>query len=100
MALRLASATFANRLAEWLAREQCDVVHVEGIEMAPYLDVLLDNGHQSPQVVFDDHNCEYMLQRSYALVDARSPRRWAGALYSLIQWRTRTPFSDWSPIWT
>ncbi len=87
MALRLASATFANRLAAWLAREPFDVVHVEGIEMTPYLDLLLDNGHQSPQVVFDDHNCEYMLQRSYALVDARSPRRWAGALYSLIQWQ-------------
>jgi glycosyltransferase involved in cell wall biosynthesis len=87
MALRLASATFANRLAVWLAREPFDVVHVEGIEMTPYLDLLLDNGHQSPQVVFDDHNCEYLLQRSYALVDARSPRRWAGALYSLIQWQ-------------
>jgi glycosyltransferase involved in cell wall biosynthesis len=87
MALRLASATFADQLAAWLARETFDVVHVEGIEMAPYLDALLDNGHQSPLIVFDDHNCETMLQRSYALIDARSPRRWAGAIYSLIQWQ-------------
>jgi glycosyltransferase involved in cell wall biosynthesis len=77
--------------------------------MAPYLDqVLLDdapaqthskkrprNGslkgrkarHGPPIVIFDDHNCEYMLQKSYARVDARIPRHWPGALYSLIQWQ-------------
>lgn len=105
MGLRLASTAFANQLAAWLARERFDVVHVEGIEMAPYLDVLLDERHRvgtqtqikpsgkqsrgrrSPLVIFDDHNCEYMLQKSYALVDARIPRRWAGALYSLVQWQ-------------
>jgi glycosyltransferase involved in cell wall biosynthesis len=87
MALRLVSSAYATRLAVWLARDRFDVVQVEGIEMAPYMDLLLDNGHQSPRIVFDDHNCEYMLQRSYALVDARAPRRWAGALYSLVQWQ-------------
>jgi glycosyltransferase involved in cell wall biosynthesis len=98
MALRLASPAFAERLAAWLARESFDVVHVEGIEMTPYLDLLLDDGQQiqgpsearsggGPLVIFDDHNCEYMLQKSYAQVDVRIPRRWAGALYSLIQWQ-------------
>ncbi len=87
MGLRLASQAFAERLAACLSREPFDVVHVEGIEMAPYLDLLLGDNQQSPLTIFDDHNCEYMLQRSYALVDARTPRRWPGALYSLVQWR-------------
>jgi glycosyltransferase involved in cell wall biosynthesis len=109
MALRLASSGFAERLAAWLARESFDVVHVEGIEMTPYLGLLLGDSSWvqayagkefqthfvkqqrsklcSPLVVFDDHNCEYMLQKRYAQVDARTPRRWAGALYSLVQWQ-------------
>jgi glycosyltransferase involved in cell wall biosynthesis len=98
MALRLTSPAFAERLTAWLARESFDVVHVEGIEMTPYLDLLLGGAQQvraasetgrgrGPLVIFDDHNCEYMLQKSYAQVDVRIPRRWAGALYSLIQWQ-------------
>jgi sugar transferase (PEP-CTERM/EpsH1 system associated) len=86
MALRLASPTLAQKLNDWLAEESFDVVHVEGIEMAPYLDLLL-KAEPAPQVVFDDHNCEYMLQKRYAQIDARIPRRWAGALYSLLQWQ-------------
>ena len=83
MGLRLASPALARQLAGWLARESFDVVHVEGIEMAPYLDLL----HDVPLIVFDDHNCEYALQKSYAQIDARIPKRWAGALYSLVQWQ-------------
>ncbi len=100
MALRLASPAFAERLADWLAREAFDVVHVEGLEMAPYLDLLLDDstpGGRQPAsaptlIVFDDHNCEYMLQKRYAQVDARIPRRWPGALYSSMQWRKLRPY--------
>jgi glycosyltransferase involved in cell wall biosynthesis len=109
MALRLASPAFADRLVAWLARECFDVIQIEGIEMTPYLDLLLgarkrDQAHKAqrppagsrvdrgpgesrPLVVFDDHNCEYMLQKSYAQIDALVPRRWAGALYSWIQWQ-------------
>jgi len=102
MALRLASSAYAEKLAAWLAREPFDIVHIEGIEMAPYLDLLVQKqeiekqarfgerpapGSRTPLIIFDDHNCEYMLQRSYALVDARNPRRWAGASYSFIQWQ-------------
>ncbi len=102
MALRLASETYAGRLRSWLARESFDVIHVEGIEMAPYLDVI-DAGFpprrrplmggderggkpQRPLVVFDDHNCEYLLQKRSFLTDLRIPARWPGAAYSLIQW--------------
>jgi len=95
MALRLASASFAHRLAGWLAREPFDVVQVEGIEMAPYLDVV--QAHPAPAlpgrcqprplVVFDDHNCEYLLQKRAFLTDLAAPARWPGAAYSFVQWR-------------
>ncbi len=84
MALRLASPAFAERLVAWLDRAPFDVVHVEGIEMTPYLDRVLE---RVPVVILDDHNCEYKLQKSYAQIDARIPRRWPGALYSFIQWQ-------------
>ncbi|MBN1977682.1 MAG: glycosyltransferase [Anaerolineae bacterium] len=103
MALRLASDAYARRLADWLAREHFDVVHVEGIEMAPYLDVIEmgsppfssppsgggQRGRESsrPLVVFDDHNCEYLLQKRAFLTDLRILARWPGAAYSFIQWR-------------
>lgn len=109
MALRLASTALAERLAAWLALESFDVIQIEGLEMAPYLDLLLEKRQTDqvrtveptqagpsksdgakdgfPLVVFDDHNCEYKLQKSYAQIDALLPRRWAGALYSLLQWQ-------------
>ncbi|MFN2272851.1 MAG: glycosyltransferase [Anaerolineae bacterium] len=102
MALRLASDAYARRLADWLAREPFDVVHVEGIELAPYLDVIEmifsplssppngggQRGGESsrPLIVFDDHNCEYLLQKRTFLTDARIPARWPGAAYSFVQW--------------
>jgi sugar transferase (PEP-CTERM/EpsH1 system associated) len=86
MALRLASETYAQRLVEWLARESFDVVHVGGIEMAPYLDVI-EAARPRPLVVFDNLNCEYLLQQRAFLTDLRVPGRWPGAAYSLVQWR-------------
>ncbi len=83
MALRLASSALARRLDAWLTRERFDIVHIEGLEMSPYLAQI--EGHV-PTIIFDDHNCEYMLQRRYAQIDARIPRRWPAALYSWIQW--------------
>jgi sugar transferase (PEP-CTERM/EpsH1 system associated) len=86
MALRLASEAYAQRLVEWLARESFDVVHVGGIEMAPYLDVI-EAARPRPLVVFDNLNCEYLLQQRAFLTDLRIPGRWSGAAYSLVQWR-------------
>ncbi|MCK4316438.1 MAG: glycosyltransferase [Anaerolineae bacterium] len=118
MALRLASEEYAQRLADWLAREIFDVVHVEGIELAPYLDVIEETplrrlqdvppterfsadedafdlrnvakpsqGFTRPLVIFDDHNCEYLLQKRTFLTDLRGPTRWPGAAYSFVQWQ-------------
>jgi sugar transferase (PEP-CTERM/EpsH1 system associated) len=86
MALRLASEMYARRLAGWLARESFDVVHIGGIEMAPYLDVVRA-AQPRPLVVFDNLNCEYLLQQRAFLTDLRVPARWPGAAYSFVQWR-------------
>ena len=86
MGLRLESSAFRNRLAAWLAQASFDVVHVEGIELAPYLDVI-EAARPRPLVVFDDHNCEYLLQQRAFRTDLREPARWAGAAYSFVQWR-------------
>jgi len=82
-------------LVDWLARESFDVVHVEGIELAPYLDGIESapprgggaGGGTRPLVVFDDHNCEYLLQQRAFFTDLRAPARWPGAAYSFVQWR-------------
>ncbi|MDH7487057.1 MAG: glycosyltransferase [Anaerolineae bacterium] len=92
MALRLASPAFRERLAALIAGETYDVVQIEGIEMAPYGLWLrawprFASLRPRPLLVFDDHNAEYLLQRRVFETDARQPRRWAGALYSLIQWQ-------------
>jgi glycosyltransferase involved in cell wall biosynthesis len=85
MALRLRSNVYAEQLRQWLARETFDVVQIEGIELAPYLDVV-EAAVQDPQVVFDDHNCEYVLQRRVFVTDLTAPARWPGAAYSCVQW--------------
>lgn len=85
MALRLRSKVYAEQLAQWLARETFDVVQIEGIELAPYLDVV-EAAVQDPQIVFDDHNCEYVLQRRVFVTDLTAPARWPGAAYSCVQW--------------
>lgn len=86
MALRLASCPFADRLAHRLRETEWDVVHVEGIELAPYLPVIERAAHR-PLIVFDDHNAEYLLQERAFRTDLRLPRRWHAAAYSCVQWR-------------
>jgi glycosyltransferase involved in cell wall biosynthesis len=62
--------------------------------MAPYLDVIrsplsASEGGTGGEVlvVFDDHNCEYLLQQRTFLTDLRIPTRWPAAAYSFVQWR-------------
>lgn len=90
MALRLHSPEMHSALSK-LVREMAagyDVVQVEGIEMAPYMLALQANWPGArPRFVYDDHNAEYVLQQRAFATDARRPRRWIAAGYSLIQWR-------------
>lgn len=85
MALRLKSAEMHTKF-DALAREPFDIVQIEGIEMARYAlnsQLAIDNC----QLIFDDHNAEYVLQRTAFQSDVRHPARWHAALYSLIQWK-------------
>lgn len=84
---RLNSAPFRQQVETWLAEAAFDWVMAEGLEMAPYLDVVPAEGTPRPRIIFDAHNCEYLLQRRAARSDWRHPQRWIGALYSSIQWR-------------
>lgn len=86
MALRLASDRFDEQLGKWLAESAFDVVQIEGIELAPYLDTIR-SAAQDPLMVFDDHNCEYLLQQRAFLTDLYSPLRWPAAAYSFVQWQ-------------
>ena len=85
---RLLSDLFYQRLKSAVGTVRPDVVQIEGLEMAQYgLPSGRSSGHHPPLRVFDDHNAEYLLQKRIFESDSRRPRRWPGALYSLIQWQ-------------
>ena len=91
MSWRLWSPEFAAKLASWMREQHFDIIQIEGIELARYV---IDGGATmaaDTRIVFDDHNCEYVLQRRAFETDARQPKRWHAAAYSLVQWqRLRT----------
>lgn len=103
LSLRLESPAFRQQMQDWLAAYPFDWLQVEGLEMAPYLDLLPPRAPSPsispsispspspsprlPSVVFDAHNCEYMLQKRAGSADFRRLRRWPAALYSAVQWR-------------
>ena len=86
MALRLSSHLYDQELKKLLEGNVFDVIQIEGIELAPYLDTVRSLA-QDAVVVFDDHNCEYLLQERTFLTDLYSPARWSGAAYSFVQWQ-------------
>lgn len=89
MAQRLPSPAFRTALVDALAREDPDVVEVEGIELAQYLFQVAGSRQEEgrPLLVYDDHNAEYLLQQRAFETDIRQPRRWVAAAYSFVQWR-------------
>ncbi len=90
LTLRLASPAFRQQMQTWLDTCPFDWIQIEGLEMAPYLDLLPrlpSTVYRLPSIAFDDHNCEYLLQKRAGSADLRRPRRWPAALYSAIQWR-------------
>jgi sugar transferase (PEP-CTERM/EpsH1 system associated) len=86
MALRLKSNEMHAKFDSLVCGEQFNVIQIEGIEMARYplnsQFVIRDSN-----LVFDEHNAEYVLQRTAFESDARRPTRYHAALYSLIQWQ-------------
>jgi sugar transferase (PEP-CTERM/EpsH1 system associated) len=88
MGLRLQSAAMHALVTEWAAQTDYDIVQVEGIELVQY--GIQVAGHKQGKrlaLIFDNHNCEYLLQQRNAFNDLRLPRRWPAAVYSLLQWR-------------
>jgi sugar transferase (PEP-CTERM/EpsH1 system associated) len=93
MGWRLWSPEFAAKFDEWVAQENFDIIQIEGIELARYalqsprwaIPSAITN-HQS-RIVFDDHNCEYLMQQRWFERDVKNPKRWHAAAYSFVQWR-------------
>jgi polysaccharide biosynthesis protein PslH len=86
IAHRLASPDFPEALETKLRELSPDVLQVEGLEMAEFA-LRSRHARSGSLLVFDAHNAEYVLQKRILETDARHPLRWAGATYSLIQWR-------------
>jgi len=98
MAHRLASPDLRAVLLRVLEADSFDVVQFEGIEMIPYLSVLLGLKQRrgGPLLVFDDHNAEYILQQRVFEADIRIPLRWPGAAYSFVQYRRLRRYEAWA----
>ncbi len=86
MALRLKSDAMHELVARVTRDESFDAVQIEGIEMARYM-LQSQFAIRNSQIVFDDHNAEYVLQRTAYESDAHRVTRWHAALYSFIQWK-------------
>ena len=84
MAHRLRSRPMHDRVKELALSGSYNAVHVEGIEMAPYGLLALENG--VPSMTYDAHNAEYLLQRRAFTTDLRHAARFPKAIYSLVQW--------------
>jgi glycosyltransferase involved in cell wall biosynthesis len=91
MQRRFDSPLYAERLEARLKQEAFDLIQIESLEMAVYLPVIRRARPTTP-VIYDSFNAEYDLQRTIYKAEIRQPRRWLGALYSLIQWRRLTRF--------
>ncbi|MCB9418401.1 MAG: glycosyltransferase [Ardenticatenaceae bacterium] len=95
MAHRLYSEAFAIELRRLLAADQFDIVQVEGIELARYMEIVRAVSPTS-KIVFDDHNAEAELQRRNFLTDLGKPRRWLAAAYSWVQVGRLCRFERWA----
>ena len=86
MAWRLWSPAFQQAFNLWLRDHHFDIVQVEGIELARYLIDAQSAAVRNAQFVFDDHNCEYVLQKRTHEADLKRGRL-HGAAYSYVQWQ-------------
>ncbi len=89
MGLRLESPVMHALVRAWCQATKYDIVQIEGIELAQYGMAVAGRrvAPDRPALVFDDHNCEYLLQQRNAFTDLRRLRRWPAAAYSLVQWQ-------------
>lgn len=93
MAWRLWSPEMDKQLRAWLLQHHFDIVQIEGIELARYMiGLFAERRPRNYRMVFDDHNCEYLLQQRTFEMDARNPARLHGAAYSFVQWQRLRAF--------
>lgn len=92
MAWRLWSHNFQQIFEQWVEEKNFDIIQIEGIELARYVLESSSIKKRRSKIVFDDHNCEYLMQQRWYERDRRSPQRWHAAAYSLVQSRRLREF--------
>lgn len=90
MALRLRSSAMQTLVDRTKSEVPFDLAQIEGIEMAGFWAPAQLGA--PPAFVFDDHNAEYVLQKTAFESDVRQVRRWHAALYSWIQCQKLTRY--------
>ncbi len=86
IAARLYDKRVLQCVVDLLSTEDFNLVQVEGIETACYLEPLRER-FPSLKLVFDTFNAEAVMQRTIAQIDRQSLRGWPRALYSYVQSR-------------
>jgi glycosyltransferase involved in cell wall biosynthesis len=84
LATRRWSEAFAATLRDLIRQQTFDIIQIEGLEMAPYLDVIRPN-RKDAVLVYDAHNAEHALQKRIAHQDSTSLKRMPYAVYSSVQ---------------
>lgn len=85
MAMRSRSDALLGLLSGTIGDVSPDIVQVQALDMAYALPTIRAS-LPSAALILDQHNAEYVLQRRALSLDARLPRRWPQAAYSLVQW--------------
>ncbi len=90
MSERLSSTEYSMKLHDVLVNQTLDAIHIEGLEMTPYLTQISDyysNKANRPMVIYDAHNAETVIQSRAISADILEPKRWLTAFYSIVQLR-------------
>jgi sugar transferase (PEP-CTERM/EpsH1 system associated) len=94
MAYRLYTPVFEITLRQLLAENQFDIVQVEGLELARYMNAI--RIVNKSRLIFDNHNAETELQRRNFSTDIGQPHRWLAAAYSWAQIGRLRRFERWA----
>jgi glycosyltransferase involved in cell wall biosynthesis len=95
LANRLRSTQFEEKLASLLADQKFDIIQIEGLELAHFLDAIIASGRPC-RILFDNHNSETELQRRAFAADLATLNRWPAALYSWLQIGRIRRFERWA----
>jgi glycosyltransferase involved in cell wall biosynthesis len=70
-----------------LNNESFDAIHIEGLELSPYLHKIaaLRGTASTPLLIYDAHNAETVIQRRALQTDRIQLHRWLAAFYSGLQ---------------